>query len=915
MVQFNDLQSQVLKNIYNYLDDDSKDNFRCTNEKLYKSFDSKKLANVEKFNRNGQNLNKLPKELVYMKNISNLILDNNELSSIPDEISNLDKLRFLSMRWNNISTISPEIGKLKNLTRLSLRENGISSLPEEIGDLSSLTHIFLQSNEIKVIPKSIGRLKLLHILDLDNNLIESIPKSINRCKYLHTINLEKNRISVLPKELFDLKNLYILNLNSNEIVNIPKEIENASSLQLLSLNDNIISTLPSELFNLQNLKSLYVKSNRLSEIPKEIPNAIKLKILFLNSNDIQEIPVELMDATSLTELNLSENEIEVVPNNINLLSKLTYLDLSFNKISEVPVEISDLSNLETLNLNDNLITEIPFEVKNGKLNKLRNFNVRNNNIANPDEICIYAGTELETNTESEMPVSFNAIYNNVRPLNKGLTIQSRHSKRDSLGHQMYADLISESGTSDIASVDDTVQESERLKMLKEKLSILTNNYNSLDENVKMKNEAFLNELLKDTDLLSTKNKETVDDLINKFITDVQPEIDEIIQQNKFIKEELKNGNESIKSLEARKEEAMNKINNLKDRLRVEITMIKEKNRKEEKKSKYDNDLIKNNFDPNMEFTFYPEELSQLIFGNYGTKTENSMPRMFVLLPKAVSGLKKVFSFKKGKDKTKEPNFWANVDNWSESPQFQFHYLCEFDGQEHIVETPYPYTVRNPNKIMATTAAIFKFSADCVLDRLDENANYCKSLFEKSLNTTAPNKYFENISSVSASKICSAKQDPVNYKQICHMIDSARYELKKIINEVDSSHKYGGLNKVTITKGCTRYMCKEHEEKFKKDGFGTKSTKNKVKSSRNSLSRSSRSPKSPRSSKTPKSPKLSSEPTSPKSPKTPKTPKCSKEDESKSPKSPKVSKSSKAEDEPKSPKSPKSSKSPRPSKSK
>jgi len=48
MVQFNELQSQVLNNIYNYLDDDSKDNFRCTNEKLYKSFESKKLANIEK---------------------------------------------------------------------------------------------------------------------------------------------------------------------------------------------------------------------------------------------------------------------------------------------------------------------------------------------------------------------------------------------------------------------------------------------------------------------------------------------------------------------------------------------------------------------------------------------------------------------------------------------------------------------------------------------------------------------------------------------------------------------------------------------------------------------------------------------------------------------------------------------------
>jgi len=48
MVQFNDLGSNILSNIYQNLDDNSKDNFRWTNEKLYKKFESPKLANIEK---------------------------------------------------------------------------------------------------------------------------------------------------------------------------------------------------------------------------------------------------------------------------------------------------------------------------------------------------------------------------------------------------------------------------------------------------------------------------------------------------------------------------------------------------------------------------------------------------------------------------------------------------------------------------------------------------------------------------------------------------------------------------------------------------------------------------------------------------------------------------------------------------
>eukprot|EP00833_Pecoramyces_ruminatium_P018569 jgi/Orpsp1_1/1192601/evm.model.d7180000094544.1 len=220
-----------------------------------------------------------------------------------------------------------------------------------------------------------------------------------------------------------------------------------------------------------------------------------------------------------------------------------YSDFSYNKITEVPVELGELSNLEILNLNDNLITEIPFEIKNGKLNKLRNFNIRNNNISNMDELCIYAGTELETNTESEAPIFYNAIYNNVRPLNKNLNTKSKHTKRDSLGHMMYAEIAeSENGTSDITSIsNETPSEivNEKLKSCRERIAAATENYTSLDEQVQKDIEIFLNDILKDTDLLSPKNKEIVDDLIKNFYNDVLPKINTIIDCNTKIKEELK----------------------------------------------------------------------------------------------------------------------------------------------------------------------------------------------------------------------------------------------------------------------------------------------------------------------------------------------------------------------------------------
>ena len=431
------------------------------------------------------------------------------------------------------------------------------------------------------------------------------------------------------------------------------------------------------------------------------------------------------------------------------------------------------------------------------------------------------------------------------------------------------DQVSKSNPNDkTETTEEEDEEDKKLRSCRERIEAITRNYTALDEDIKKKNKPFLKELMLDCNILSAKNKETFDEYIKTFKTKLQLKIDEIVDCNIKIKTELKKGNPNIESFEKKKEEIMEEINQLKSIVKNEIEKIKENNRQEEKKSKYDNDLINNYFDPNMEFSFSPDELADLIFGNYGTKTEFSMPRTFILLPKPKSaGLKRVFSFKKSKDKTKEPDFWANIDNWMESPIFEFHYLCEYDREEHIMESSsYQYNIRNADKLLSTTATLLLFSVYCVLDRLKDDPDYCIDLFEKCLSGTSASTYFQYLSNVLIDKIKTSKAEPVTYKQICQIIDCSRYELKKIINEVDSSHKFGGLNKVLISKGYTRYMCKEHEERYNKEGFTappreTKKFIRRRKSSKFSLRRFSiKAPKSPKAIKSPSSSEIAEEPT-------------------------------------------------------
>jgi Leucine-rich repeat (LRR) protein len=117
-----------------------------------------------------------------------------------------------------------EIGNLVNLTTLDLNNNQLTELPKEIGNLVNLTSLDLSGNQLTELPKEIGNLVNLTTLYLGVNQLTELPKEITNLVNLTMLSLNDNQLTELPKEIGNLVNLIELDLRGNQLTELPKEI-------------------------------------------------------------------------------------------------------------------------------------------------------------------------------------------------------------------------------------------------------------------------------------------------------------------------------------------------------------------------------------------------------------------------------------------------------------------------------------------------------------------------------------------------------------------------------------------------------------------------------------------------------------------------------------------------------------------
>lgn len=104
------------------------------------------LASVD---RSGQNLTKMPSDILAMKNLQHLDLSNNKLTgALPAEIRHLQNLQVLDISNNQMTGLPAELGQLSKLRILGASNNQLTGIPHELGNLQNLEILDLSGNDI-----------------------------------------------------------------------------------------------------------------------------------------------------------------------------------------------------------------------------------------------------------------------------------------------------------------------------------------------------------------------------------------------------------------------------------------------------------------------------------------------------------------------------------------------------------------------------------------------------------------------------------------------------------------------------------------------------------------------------------------------------------------------------------------------
>ncbi|MGD0341863.1 MAG: leucine-rich repeat domain-containing protein [Bacteroidales bacterium] len=112
-------------------------------------------------------------------------------------LSNLPDLKVLELNFDQIKKIPPEIGMLKNLEELIIDNNLMSDLPDEIGKLKNLKRIVLTNNNFSAIPPVLTKLPNMTEINLSNTYEEDLDESL-KGEYGHN-KISKEQVSTFKK--------------------------------------------------------------------------------------------------------------------------------------------------------------------------------------------------------------------------------------------------------------------------------------------------------------------------------------------------------------------------------------------------------------------------------------------------------------------------------------------------------------------------------------------------------------------------------------------------------------------------------------------------------------------------------------------------------------------------------------------
>ena len=176
--------------------------------------------------------------LALLPNLKSLILKHCRLNEFPPELLKIKNLQFLQLDNNNICSFPDWFGQLSTLTRLDISNNPLQRIFFE-GDNSALKYLRLENCELTSIPETIGELTQLRTLVLKKNKLKELPYAINKLAQLDQLNVSKNPLETFPKMLSGLKKLRYFQFDERWVNEFPYSTLQLSSLSKLTKHKSI----------------------------------------------------------------------------------------------------------------------------------------------------------------------------------------------------------------------------------------------------------------------------------------------------------------------------------------------------------------------------------------------------------------------------------------------------------------------------------------------------------------------------------------------------------------------------------------------------------------------------------------------------------------------------------------------------
>ncbi|XP_040104557.1 LOW QUALITY PROTEIN: leucine-rich repeat and IQ domain-containing protein 4 [Oryx dammah] len=375
-----------------------------------------------------QSLLTIPADILALRELEEVHLENNLIAEIPKDIQHLRMIRVLYLNKNKLKNLCPEMGKLSNLEGLDLSDNPLeaSSLPVLSG-IRQLRELRLYHTDLADIPVVIC--KLLHhleLLGLAGNRLKSLPKEIVNQTKLREIHLKHNQLqrslwSCVVSTTWRSSTWMRTSSRSSRKRREPDEAEEVLRVlqqpgcspgvagpvhQAISAGP-LLQPPPHPPAHLGRaladdgggpeweppgkdavpplqvdlaVPSLPAQTG-LRVLRRSFRRLVNLRFLDLSQNFLEHCPLQICSLKNLEVLALDDNKIRQLPSDFGLLSKLKILGLTGNQFSSFPKEILSLASLEKLYIGQDegaKLTHLPECIK--RLENLKELYIENNHL-------------------------------------------------------------------------------------------------------------------------------------------------------------------------------------------------------------------------------------------------------------------------------------------------------------------------------------------------------------------------------------------------------------------------------------------------------------------------------------------------------------------------------------------------------